>query len=153
MSSLISGAERLESALRGNRPGTSTSRRQLACVLCQRRKAKCDHNYPCATCVKARVQCVPATQVTRRRRFPERELLSRLRHYEELLTQHDIHFDPLHRTTNPKLGKKDSAPMTREAPDSEDEQSGTTSASVGATKRSPSSTSGISEWREVHKNK
>ena len=38
----------------------------------------------------------------RRRRFPERELLDRLRHYEALLRNSNVKFDPLH----------DSAPAT-----------------------------------------
>jgi Fungal Zn(2)-Cys(6) binuclear cluster domain len=43
----------------------------LACVLCQRRKVKCERKFPCANCVRAGAQCVPATAPTeRRRRFP-----------------------------------------------------------------------------------
>lgn len=73
------------------------SQRVLACVLCQQRKVKCDRRFPCANCIKSRVQCVPATltQRRRRRRFPERELLERLRKYEELLRQNNIIFDPM----------------------------------------------------------
>lgn len=42
---------------------------------------------------------MPATLLPRqrRRRFPERELLDRLRRYEDLLRQNSISFDPLHR--------------------------------------------------------
>ena len=42
---------------------------------------------------------MPATLATRqrRRRFPERELLERLRRYEDLLRQNNIKFEPLHR--------------------------------------------------------
>ena len=69
----------------------------LACVLCQQRKVKCDRKFPCANCIKSRTQCVPATLATRRRRrkFPERELLERLRKYENLLRQNNIEFEPL----------------------------------------------------------
>jgi hypothetical protein len=70
--------------------------RVLACLLCQQRKVKCDRGFPCANCVRAQVQCVPATQVRRRCRFPERELLERLRRYEDLLHQNNIQFQPLH---------------------------------------------------------
>lgn len=86
-----------------NAPSTSFQapkpHRVLACVLCQQRKTKCDRKFPCATCIKARVQCVPATLTPRRRkrRFPERELLERLRTYEDLLRQNNIAFDPLHK--------------------------------------------------------
>ncbi|KAK8054381.1 hypothetical protein PG996_013682 [Apiospora saccharicola] len=73
------------------------SQRVLACVLCQQRKVKCDRKFPCSGCVKHGIQCVPATQTRRRRRrFPERDLLARLRYYEDLLRQNKIKFDPLH---------------------------------------------------------
>lgn len=73
--------------------------RVLACVLCQQRKVKCDRQFPCAHCVKARVQCVPATLQPRRRRrrYPERDLIDRIKRYEELLRQNNISFDPLHK--------------------------------------------------------
>lgn len=73
--------------------------RVLACVLCQQRKVKCDREFPCSNCVKAGAQCVPAAALAprqRRRRFPERELLERLRYYEGLLRQNNIDFEPLH---------------------------------------------------------
>lgn len=77
---------------------TSKPQRILSCVLCQERKIKCDRSTPCSQCVKANVQCVPASLAPRqrRRRFPERELLERIRHYEGLLQQNDIRFEPLH---------------------------------------------------------
>ncbi|KAJ6084296.1 hypothetical protein N7486_011096 [Penicillium sp. IBT 16267x] len=74
------------------------SQRTLACVNCQQRKIKCDREFPCANCLKQRTRCVPATQTRpRKRRFPERELLSRLRKYEDLLRQNNVRFDPLHK--------------------------------------------------------
>jgi hypothetical protein len=51
----------------------------------------------------------------RRRRFPERELLDRLRHYEDLLSQHNIAFEPLHPTTDKT--KDDSSPLNNQARD------------------------------------
>lgn len=77
----------------------SKPQRVLACLLCQQRKIKCNRKFPCGNCIKSRAQCVPATQVSRqrRRRFPERELLERLRNYEDLLRQNRIKFEPLHK--------------------------------------------------------
>ncbi|PCG93965.1 Transcription factor [Penicillium occitanis (nom. inval.)] len=75
-------------------------KRILACVRCQQRKIKCERKFPCAQCNAAREQCVPATRsrnVRRKRRFPERELLERIRMYEDLLRQNNISFEPLHR--------------------------------------------------------
>ncbi|KAM3086057.1 hypothetical protein ACMFMG_000193 [Clarireedia jacksonii] len=73
--------------------------RVLSCLLCQQRKVKCDRKFPCSNCIKHRSQCVQATQMTRqrRRRFAERELLDRLRNYEELLRENNIKFEPLHK--------------------------------------------------------
>ncbi|KAI0474897.1 hypothetical protein GGR56DRAFT_485552 [Xylariaceae sp. FL0804] len=82
-------------------PGTSSqtakSPRVLACILCQQRKVRCDRKFPCANCVRSRVQCVPATLHPRRRRrkLTERELLERVRQYEALLRSNDINFEPL----------------------------------------------------------
>lgn len=58
---------------------------------------KCDRKFPCAHCIRSRTKCVPATLATRRRRrrFPERELLERLRKYEDLLRRNNIKFEPL----------------------------------------------------------
>lgn len=80
----------------GQQP-TSKPRRLLACILCQQRKVKCDHCDPCATCIKARVPCIQAVQAKRRRRrhCPDSELLARLRRYEQLMTQHNVKFEPL----------------------------------------------------------
>ncbi|KAK4934878.1 hypothetical protein LTR10_023951 [Elasticomyces elasticus] len=78
--------------------GAVKPQRVLACVLCQQRKIRCDRRFPCANCVKANAQCVPATLVPRqrRRRVPERDLLERIRRYETLLRQNKIDFEPLH---------------------------------------------------------
>ncbi|KAH7052387.1 hypothetical protein B0J12DRAFT_710478 [Macrophomina phaseolina] len=72
--------------------------RVLACVLCQQRKIKCNRKFPCANCIRLRASCVPAALNPRRRkrRFPERELLDRLRKYEDLLREHNVKFEPLH---------------------------------------------------------
>ncbi|OGM50622.1 putative C6 transcription factor [Aspergillus bombycis] len=74
--------------------------RVLSCVLCQQRKVRCNREFPCFNCTRAGVQCIPAAGARpRRRRFPERELLERLRRYEALLRQNNIPFDPLHTPT------------------------------------------------------
>ncbi|RFU30785.1 hypothetical protein B7463_g5556, partial [Scytalidium lignicola] len=99
----------------------SKPQRVLACVRCQQRKVKCDRRFPCANCNTSRSQCVPATltpRVRRRRRFPERELLDRLRKYEDLLRQNNIKFEPLHKDP---AGEKGS-PNTQGGDESDDEQ-------------------------------
>lgn len=86
-----------------DRPSSQAAKPQrvLACVLCQQRKVKCSGGqFPCANCIRSHAQCVPAAARgvrQRRRRFPERELLDRLRHYESLLRQSSIKFEPLHK--------------------------------------------------------
>lgn len=74
----------------------------LACVLCQRRKVKCDRQLPCQNCFKAGEQCIPTTLARpRRRRLPERDLLEHIRHCESLLRDHGINFEPLHAAVLP----------------------------------------------------
>lgn len=70
--------------------------RVLACILCQQRKIKCNRKFPCANCVRSGTTCVPATLAPRRKRrtFPEKELLSRLQRYEELMRQNNVKFEP-----------------------------------------------------------
>jgi hypothetical protein len=75
----------------------SRNPRVLACALCQQRKIKCDRGFPCTNCIRSKVQCVPATLAQRKRRFPERALLERLRKYESLLRENGIKFEPLHK--------------------------------------------------------
>ena len=69
-----------------------------SCVLCQQRKVRCDKQKPCANCVKAQVECkvVPPQPPRRRRKKPhERDLIERLKKYENLLAQHGVNFDPI----------------------------------------------------------
>ena len=95
--------------------------RVLACVFCQSRKIRCDRQFPCANCIKAGARCIPGNQVPRqrRRRFPERVLLDRLRHYEDLLRQNNIKFEPLH----PDSSKQKRFPDVQGEDGSDDEQS------------------------------
>lgn len=100
---------------RSEQPHHLRPQRVLACVNCQQRKVKCDRHFPCAHCMRLKTKCVPATQTrSRKRRFPERELLSRLRQYEELLRQNKVPFDPLH--------KQEESTHNEEGDASDDEQ-------------------------------
>ncbi|KAH0837600.1 C6 transcription factor [Fonsecaea pedrosoi] len=82
-------------------------KRVLACVLCQQRKVKCDRIFPCANCVRSRVQCVPSPLLKRRlrRRPPQKELLERIAKYEDLLRQNNVKFEPLHNDIGLEKGK------------------------------------------------
>ena len=64
-----------------------------SCVLCSRRKVKCDKNYPCSNCRRKGVDCVfraPAPPRRRKKISPEAALLSRLKRAEELLKSHGL---------------------------------------------------------------
>lgn len=126
----------------GGRSAAAKPQRVLACVLCQQRKVKCDRRFPCANCTRAKVTCVPATLGTRKRRprFPERHLLDRIRHYEDLLRQHDVDFEPLHR--DPKADRYH-APAAAAADDDSD---GDPPGPLPADKPSPSSAAARPEW-------
>ncbi|KAA8648069.1 uncharacterized protein ATNIH1004_003952 [Aspergillus tanneri] len=101
------------------RPSTRYAR-AMACILCQQRKVRCDREFPCVNCMRAGVQCVPAVARPRRRRFPERELLERVRRYESLLREHHILFEPLHpsgvETPSQSDNGKDSDTITETTP-------------------------------------
>lgn len=63
-------------------------KRKHPCILCQQRKVKCDRNDPCSNCARARVKCLSPNLLQpkkRKKRFPEAELLARLRRYEDVL--------------------------------------------------------------------
>lgn len=104
--------------------------RTFACVLCQQRKVKCDRRFPCANCTKAGSQCVSAALVPRqrRRRFPERDLLNRLRHYEDLLRRHKIPFESMHPDKPIATASGEKSKLDDRAATSQDDQ---------ATSRSP----------------
>lgn len=87
----------------------ASSQRVLACVRCQSRKVKCNRELPCSNCARAIVECVPGSLAPRqrRRRYPERELLERLRSYEALLRRNTINFVPLHPPTADKASPGD----------------------------------------------
>ncbi|KAK6224730.1 fungal specific transcription factor [Colletotrichum tabaci] len=72
--------------------------RGTSCVLCQQRKVRCDKNKPCANCVKARVECrviPPQPPRRRKKRLQERDLVDRLKKYENLLAENGVKFDPI----------------------------------------------------------
>lgn len=72
--------------------------RKHPCVLCQQRKVKCDRSEPCRNCTKAGVECVSAATLPprkRKRRFPEAELLARIRRYEHHLKAYGADLDAI----------------------------------------------------------
>ncbi|KAF4631631.1 hypothetical protein G7Y89_g6497 [Cudoniella acicularis] len=84
------------------------NRRKHPCLLCQQRKVKCDRNDPCANCVKSRAQCISTSTVPpkrRKKRFPEAELLARLRRYEEHLKRYGADIDAINREDAPIFPK------------------------------------------------
>lgn len=78
----------------------SAHEKKHPCVLCQQRKVRCDRLYPCGNCKKASAECSsPATLPTRKRkrRFPEAELLARLRKYEHHLKGYGADIEAINR--------------------------------------------------------
>ncbi|KAJ9226750.1 transcriptional regulator family: Fungal Specific TF [Paecilomyces variotii] len=71
----------------------SERRQRHSCVLCSRRKVKCDKHHPCSACTKAQVQCVfssPAPSRRHKRKYVEEDVYARLRRYEDLLKKNNI---------------------------------------------------------------
>ena len=72
--------------------------RGTSCVLCQQRKVRCDKNKPCANCVKAKVECrviPPQPPRRRKKRLQEKDLIERLKKYENLLAEHGVKVDAI----------------------------------------------------------
>ncbi|PWY69629.1 C6 zinc finger domain-containing protein [Aspergillus sclerotioniger CBS 115572] len=72
------------------------NRPKLACLLCARRKVKCDKGDPCSNCLKAEAKCLyeGPTPNRPRKRAADEELLTRIAQYEDLLREHNIEFEP-----------------------------------------------------------
>ena len=49
-------------------PPVGKSKRVISCIHCQQRKVRCDRKYPCAPCLKSRLQCQFRAPITPRRR-------------------------------------------------------------------------------------
>lgn len=67
-----------------------------SCVLCQQRKVKCDRQSPCSNCKKARVECISSVSLRprrRKRRFPEAELLAKVKKYGDMLKELGVNLD------------------------------------------------------------
>ncbi|KAH8812480.1 fungal-specific transcription factor domain-containing protein [Xylogone sp. PMI_703] len=80
--------------------GHTLGHKKHPCVLCQQRKVKCDRNEPCGNCSRLGVECTPASALPprrRKRRFPEAELLARLRRYEHHLKSYGVDIDAINR--------------------------------------------------------
>jgi hypothetical protein len=98
----MSSAHARDPSTTGSGPDQAVKR--LACTLCSHRKVKCDRAFPCGNCVKAGAECIPSTNPRqRKKRFAERELLNRLRHYESLLREHQVAFEPMHSESVPSV--------------------------------------------------
>ncbi|KAK0875813.1 hypothetical protein LTR87_010333 [Friedmanniomyces endolithicus] len=52
---------------------------RLACQACQRKKIKCDRNYPCGQCTRSNLQCVLSSRKPRARHAGRRTMDSELR--------------------------------------------------------------------------
>jgi hypothetical protein len=78
-------------------------RRKHPCVMCSKRKVKCDRNEPCSNCTKARVECISQSALQpkrRKKRFAEAELLARLRRYEDHLRRYGADIDAINNETS-----------------------------------------------------
>ncbi|KAL8830933.1 MAG: hypothetical protein Q9170_005507 [Blastenia crenularia] len=70
-----------------------------SCVVCQRRKVKCDRTDPCSNCIKHRVACEfrpPAPPRRRKRQSPDPHIHAKLRRYEDILQKHGLQLDDMH---------------------------------------------------------
>ncbi|KAI4170684.1 MAG: hypothetical protein LQ343_004782 [Gyalolechia ehrenbergii] len=64
-----------------------------SCVVCQRRKVKCDRANPCSNCVRHKVECefrAPAPPRRRKRQSPDAHIHAKLRRYEDILQKYGV---------------------------------------------------------------
>jgi hypothetical protein len=122
--------------------------RVLACTLCSQRKVRCDRKFPCANCIKSRAQCIPMTMTgrPRKRRFAERELLDRLRRYEDLLRQNNVSFEPLSKEA---AGERRSFKATDAAYDSDSPEGSTPSMTTLSEKSHGAKYAVVLVWRKT----
>ncbi|KAI1084599.1 hypothetical protein F5B20DRAFT_522290 [Whalleya microplaca] len=64
-----------------------------SCLVCRKRKIKCDKQHPCENCAKAKVECVfpPPGRASRRHDSPDPELVNRVRRLESVLSTLSSH--------------------------------------------------------------
>lgn len=101
----------------GSEPSVMKLTRGHSCVLCQQRKVRCDKQKPCANCLKAGVDCrvVPPQPPRRRKKKPhERDLIERLRKYENLMSQHGLNFEPIAHELKPTDAGDDVADLEQD---------------------------------------
>jgi hypothetical protein len=67
------------------RPASAQSDQHYSCESCYKRKLKCSRGSPCSHCERLKVECVQASTKRRKQRFPEAELLARIKRYERVL--------------------------------------------------------------------
>jgi hypothetical protein len=105
------------------KPSAAPAPRKHPCLLCQQRKVRCDRNEPCSNCIKAGVaKCEAAPQYPprkRKKRFPEAELLARLRRYERHLRSYGADIDAINRE-DLNFETQDTFQSSEKLPDSDD---------------------------------
>lgn len=72
----------------GSRFNETKITRGHSCVLCRRRKIKCDGQHPCQNCIKARAECTaPEIVPARRRKRKQEDTAAKLKRYEEIISK------------------------------------------------------------------
>jgi hypothetical protein len=84
-----------------------------SCLLCARRKIKCDKQDPkCSNCAKSHADCIyqaPPPPQRHRKRQADEDLIAKISHYEDLLRSHKIDFKPSTTVLTPKSVQEDHA--------------------------------------------
>ncbi|UZJ52141.1 hypothetical protein CBS101457_001461 [Exobasidium rhododendri] len=76
------------------------SSRCFSCQSCYRRKVKCvkTGSSSCTYCAERQIECIPLDIQGRKKRFPEAELLSRIKKYEEVLRSYGADIEAIQRS-------------------------------------------------------
>ncbi|KAJ5162261.1 hypothetical protein N7492_007653 [Penicillium capsulatum] len=94
----------------------STSAKPFSCVVCHKRKVKCDRKEPCANCEKAQIDCIYCPPPPPRRRKRERDEASASQEREKSLrrisdepsSDHPVHHTIAAKTQRAELGREKS---------------------------------------------
>jgi len=104
---------------RPSKPHQTSGQKKHPCVLCQQRKVKCDRELPCSNCQKACAECISPSTLPprpRKRRFPEAELLARIRKYEHHLRSYGADIDAIDREKLPEVNESSRTKESRSTP-------------------------------------
>lgn len=123
-----------------------------SCVICQRRKVKCERADPCSNCVKHKVQCEyrsPAPPRRRKRTSPDPDVYTKLKRYEDILQGYGVKPEDLNGDQGPPRPNQLDSPLPLASAKSE---ASTASKKGNKTPQSPLASIQRTKWQQSRYN-